>query len=96
MEKSEVKKQVKEWMIESIQKVLTGEEKEVDLLYIRPNDVIEYIESLGGEFGEFENNGWEWDYWVSITYQGKTYGISGDGYRENSASFYLKEEDEDE
>ena len=52
-----VKEQVKFWMIEGIQ-VLNGEEDNIKLLYTRPYDVIEYIESIGGID---EDNGEDFD-----------------------------------
>ena len=91
--KDELKKQVKDLMIQDIQSVINGEKENVSLLYTRPNDIIKYIKSLGGSSqDDFDTNGWQWDYWFNITLDGNKYSVSGDGYYSDSASFSIYEE----
>ena len=90
MTKSDLKKQVRELMIENIHKVLSQEIDYVELLYVRPNEFINYIESIGGELEKWEKpNGWEWDYSSIIKFKNVRYEFYGDGYRRSSMSFCI-------
>lgn len=96
IDKDDIKSQVKQVMIDDIKFVLDGTIKSAQLLFVRPNDVIKYIESIGGEYdGEMDTNGRCWDYWLTVSLNDKNYQLSGDGYYENSPTFSLVEEDED-
>jgi hypothetical protein len=86
----EIKNKVRELMIRNIQKVLTGEVKSIDLLFCKPNDVISYIESIGGEdLDDLESNGWQWDFWNNVKYDGLIYTMSGDGYYSDTMQFSI-------
>jgi hypothetical protein len=42
---------------------------------------VEAIEAIPGMVrGEFDCNGWQWDWWVTYAYSGQTYRLSGSGY----------------
>lgn len=89
----EIKEQVKELLIKNIQSVISGEAEEVKLLYVRPNTIVEYIKSIGGEYDDssFDINGWSWDYWFNVEVGGKKYTVSGYGYYSDTANFYISE-----
>lgn len=88
MTKDETKQQIKDWMIEGIQSVLTGEVEHVELLFTRPADVSNYIKSIGGEdLNDMDTNGWQWDYWMTFKVDDKDYMLSGDGFYGNTATF---------
>jgi hypothetical protein len=90
--KEKIQSQVKELMESSIQQVLKGEKKSVKLHYCRPNDVIEYIERIGGEdLEDFESNGWKWNYFLKVEHNGIKYELSGDGYYQDWAEFEICE-----
>ena len=93
IDKDEIKSKVKEAMIQDIQSVLDGTIKQIGLLYVRPNDIIVYIESIGGKNNDdFETNGWQWDYWLTLTIDNKKYSISGDGYYGDTVYFSLDDD----
>jgi hypothetical protein len=96
--KEQIETLIREEMIKGIDLVLSGKKKEVEIPRIKPNDIIEYIESLGGENDDdsFNTNGWEWDYWFTLKINGKNYDVSGDGYYNDSAYFQLSDEQDDE
>jgi len=90
-----IKDQVTKWMEEGIQSVITGKEKNAELLYCRPNNIIEYVQSIGGTWNEdLDTNGCQWDYWIKLEIKGKTYIASGDGYYGCCASFELNTDDD--
>ena len=77
----------KNLMIENINKVLNGEIESIELLYCRPINVLNYIESIGGEEIELDRNGRQWDYWMKLEVNGEMYQLSGDGFYQSSAVF---------
>ncbi len=90
MDEKEVKSFVKSNMVKNIDSVVKGEKNSVKILYVRPNDVIEYLESLGHNIDkDIDTNGWQWDYWITFDVEGNTYILSGDGYYYDSVQFSL-------
>lgn len=88
---SEIEEAVKAHMKNNIQSVIEGDQKSVQLFYVRPSDVVDYMEELGGEWDEDLNpNGWSWDYWTKFTLNDETYTLSGDGFASDSALFEKK------
>lgn len=78
-----------------IEMVVSGQKDQVKLIGARPNDVEKFIkETYDGETGEFDTNGWEWDYWLYFEINEKRYILSGDGYYNNYAWFRKCEDDE--
>lgn len=67
-------------MKKAILKVLKGKLDQVDLPYIPPRTIQNYLEGLGAERIEIETNGWEVDFWATYRYEGKTYMFSGSWY----------------
>lgn len=59
-------------------------DEEVKLLGVYLNDVIEYIRErpdfFGFEVGDFESNGWQWDFWQPFKLNGESFMLSGSGY----------------
>lgn len=90
---TEIEAYIQVCMIQGINKVINGEEKNVKLYYVRPDDVVTYLESIDLECDtdELEANGWQWDYWQKITFKDKNYTLSGDGYSDNHAKFSIDE-----
>lgn len=90
-----LREQIRQLMIESINQVINGTIDSIELPYIRPGDVIQYIVSIGGNDCEnFDTNGWQWDYWMDVELNGKVYTLAGDGFYGNSANFSLKKKNE--
>ena len=78
---------------EGIQKVLNGELQYVkSSVLLSPNDVHEYLESIDLEQGNFDSNGWDWDFWMSYTKDGVTYTLAGSGWYNNGLTFSKDEE----
>lgn len=91
MNKEEITKIVHQSMIDGITSVINGEKTSVELLYARPGDILSYITSIGGvDCDDFDTNGWQWDYWFTVSINGKEYCVSGDAYYQNYASFGVK------
>lgn len=90
----EIKKQIKDNLIDKVNDVLNGDEHNVQIHYARPNDVIEYLESLDDDKDidvDFNSNSWTWDYWLTFSFNDKNYQISGDGYYTDSLNFSLND-----
>ena len=87
----ELKEHILSEMEIGIKKVLEGEEKSVNLYFVRPNDVVNCVEKLGGiDEEERETNGWQWDYWMYFSYKDNRYSLSGDGFYSDTCSFCLE------
>ena len=96
MELKEIKAAEKANREKEIMSVLTGEKKEASLLYTRPSDVFKFVESIGGEdLHDIDTNGYQWDYWAKVKYEGEIYMVAGDGYYDDSCSFSLMSENEE-
>lgn len=90
---NDLEKRIRDLMIANIQLVLNDEVTTVDLLFCRPDDIITYIESIGGEdLDDLDTNSWQWDYWLRVTHKGNKYQVTGNGYYSNNASFSKVEE----
>lgn len=88
----EIQEAVKAHMVNNIQSVIEGDQKSVQLFFVRPSDVVDYIEELGGEWEEYLNpNGWSWDYSTTFELNEETYSLSGDGFASDSALFEKRE-----
>jgi len=87
----EIKYLVEKLMIKNINKVISGESVKEKLLYVRPEYVLAYLESIGAkENDEISTNGWEWDYWLTVTLNGDVYILGGDGWSRDNATFKKK------
>lgn len=75
-----------------IDKVLSGEIKlaSTDKL-ISPDLVDGYLISEGLEQGNFDSNGWDWDFWMEYIKGDLTYILSGSGWYNRGLTFSLQE-----
>ncbi len=81
MNKEEIKKFVQKDLEEQINKVILGEIEEYNSDFATLDDVKSYLESVGFEEGEFDSNGWQWDFWqYMMNDKQENYIISGSGY----------------
>ena len=89
-------KQVEEYIKNSVTDVLIGETEEFSSEYMNLNKVIDIVQKLGGTHEDaLDTNGWEWDYWDYVRFDGKRYCISGSGYSGNCSISLSDEQDED-
>ena len=87
---NDLKLRVEEVMVEKIQSVLTGEVEVVELQFVKPNDVIKYVESVGGKFdNDFDSNSGDLKYWLNLEYNGRDFDLVGDGFSSESSKFSL-------
>ncbi len=78
---------VLENMRTQINKVILGEEPSVEIYYVRPAQVEEYIEDVIGERTTGHTQGDEMDYWISFRIKGEKYTLTGDGYYSSYCTF---------
>lgn len=77
-----------------IQKVIDGEVNSVrSENLISPDVVVDYLESIGFEDEDIDTNGWDWDFWINLSKEGKKFVLSGSGYYNRGISFYKNEEE---
>lgn len=96
MEINELKTICLDAMKVGIDSVVAGEVDEVELFGVRPAQVEAYLESeysVKTDDREINTNGWEWDFWFDYNVKGKTFGIAGDGFYEQSIEFRRSEEE---
>lgn len=75
-----------------IDKVISGEIKLANTqTLLSPNTIDSYLKESGLEQGNFDSNGWDWDFWMEYLKEDKTYILSGSGWFNNGLSFSLKE-----
>jgi hypothetical protein len=82
---------LKNEMIEGIESVLSGKQKRFKSSNIPPIMVQEYLESKGYEMGVIDTNGWDYDWWLPFTKDGKSFTAFGSGYY-GRFEFYPTEE----
>jgi glutaredoxin-related protein len=76
----------------SIDNVLCGISKSEKLLGVRPGHALDYLKTLDENLIEAERQQYfEWDFSIRLSYNGKQYMISGDGYYQSSITFSLNE-----
>jgi hypothetical protein len=76
-----------------INSVLSGEKKEYNGKFITACMVDEYMKSIGWERGDMETNGWQWDWWMPYTKDGKMYTANGCGW---DGKFHFEEAERDD
>lgn len=97
MKLQEIQEEIKANMMSTIQSVIDGDVdgSQNKLYYCKPNDIITYFESLGADWdNDMDTNGWQWDFWFSIDYDGYMYNFSGDGYYNNYMTIEKREIDD--
>ena len=78
-----------------IDKVLIGEIAIASSHTLVSPDVIDtYLKSEGLEQGNFDSNGWDWDFWMEYQKGGKKYTLSGSGWYNTGLSFSEDRDDE--
>lgn len=85
-------------MQKNVDKVLSGEINTIDLYYVRPNDVISYLETIQEQnyLDDMEQNGWSFDFWITFWMDGKEdkkFVLSGDGIYYNHLTLYSENEE---
>ena len=76
-----------------IDKVLSGEIKYTKSnILIAPEDVGQYLKSVGLEQEDFDSNGWDWDFWMTYSKDSKKYTLSGSGWYNRGLTFSRDEE----
>lgn len=81
----------KEEFLENIKKVIkTGEGWKDKSAHLPVRNAINWLEEIGiiEADDSFESNGWSWDWWTTLTFDGKNYFLSGSGY-DGGLSFEL-------
>lgn len=77
--------------IKEIDKVLSGEIKLANTqTLLSPDTIDSYLKESGLEQGNFDSNGWDWDFWMEYLKEDKTYVLSGSGWFNNGLSFSIK------
>lgn len=71
-----------------IDSVLNGEKERVTSeIWISPEWIDLYLNSKGLEQGEFDSNGWQYDFWIGYMKNDKQYALAGSGWYGNSITF---------
>jgi hypothetical protein len=92
----EINAKIKENMVNKIIDVLNRKVENVSIPYVRPNDVITYLEKLNdGESidTDFDSNGWSWDFWIRFEYKDQNYILAGDGYYDKAVTLSIDKEE---
>ena len=90
----EIEEHIKKCLGEGVESVLNGSKESVDIYYVSPSDVGEYLKinhNINSHV-EFDTNGWDWDYWIIKEIKDKYYILSGCGYYNNYVTFSIKED----
>jgi hypothetical protein len=76
-----------------IDKVLSGEIKLANTETLTSPDKIDsYLKESGLEQGNFDSNGWDWDFWMEYGKEDKVYILAGSGWYNTGLQFFLKKE----
>lgn len=74
-------KEIEERIKDELKKLLNGEVEKVEVSGICPNAIVNIFSDAGADVSDdLDTNGWEYDYWIKATYNGKKYTIDGGGY----------------
>lgn len=72
-----------------IDKVISGELQLANSnVLISPEQVDLYLKSNGLEQGDFDSNGWDWDFWMEYFKADRKFILAGSGWYNNGLSFY--------
>lgn len=75
-----IKKRIETNMKAGIMAALNGDIAEFESSFIHPEMVCNYLESEGWEKGDLDINGWQYDWWIPFTKDGKIFTAGGSGY----------------
>lgn len=77
---------------ELLLKVLSGEIKSFTTsTLMSPEDADKILKNHGFEQGDFDSNGWDWDFWHTYTKDGVKYCLSGSGWYNRGLTFGITE-----
>jgi hypothetical protein len=83
---------IRRWNERAIRRISRSDSVEEILHYIRPGEVEEIVEKYGGTVDDgISTNGWQWDYSIDVTFDGRDYVLTGDAYYQDSCMIKLKE-----
>ena len=71
---------LKKEMKKGVTQVLKGEIESFECDHIPPAMIAEYMDDLGFVRSDLETNGWDYDWWLHFTKDGKSYTACGSGY----------------
>lgn len=75
-----IKAEVEKQMVAGIKKVLSGKNAQFDGEFVTPQMIGDHMETLGWEKGEFDTNGWQYDWWLEFSKGDKSFTASGCGH----------------
>jgi hypothetical protein len=91
MKDSTLQNLIRENREKAIQKVLNGKEQSVSIKFSKPNDVLGYIQDIFNNKErldwDIDQNGWQWDFWITFPFKDNNYMIAGDGFYQDSLTF---------
>lgn len=79
---------------DGVRSVLAGEKKwDAPELHFPSMAIIQAVVDIEGiiEIGDFETNGWQWDWWQTFLFDGQKFTLSGSGAY-GGHSFFLADE----
>lgn len=78
-----------------IDKVLKGELTSTSSnILVSPSEIDTYLKNEGLIQGDFDSNGWDWDFWMEYLSKDNRYILSGSGWYNTGLTFYLDNENE--
>jgi hypothetical protein len=75
-----IESQIKKEMKAGIKLVLAGKLDSYEAFGVCPSMVAEHMDDLGFVKSDLETNGWDYDWWLNFTKDGKSYTAFGSGY----------------
>jgi hypothetical protein len=79
-----ITEEVRKKVLYEIKLLFDGKVDSVKIDCFCPSEAIKCLEELGAEESDdFDTNGWQYDYWIKLEYNGKKYCLSGSGYYGN-------------
>lgn len=87
-----LKDEIKLAMQDDIDMFFDNDENIVTLRFVRPNEVISYIEKKFGVQLDWEQdqNGWQHDYWITFKLDGQKYMLAGDSHYQDSCTLNIE------
>lgn len=88
-----MKRDVKEFLKNNIKEFLNSRKKKQKFSLVVADTFIKAAKSAGCKIDHdtFETNGWDYDWWVDGTYNGKKIKLSGNGYHGNGEIYWDEE-----
>lgn len=67
-------------MAHEVDRLLDGRLNKLEAECVCPHQIKHYMESKGWACSDLDTNGWEYDWWLTFTKDGKSFSASGSGY----------------